>query len=399
MRANPLLLTAVVSLGCSAGGGTDFTRTIDSGTPASDVFVNMPVNETGAIRDAVPIADRGPMVIARDAACATTSSDARRVATNLLIVLDRSGSMQQGGKWQAAVRGLRALLGRLQPTTRVGLTFFPSTTGSADNVSGYVTPAVPVREMRVNQAALDGALAGASPNGNTPMTCAIQGSNMFWPTFRDDGSRNVILITDGVPTNECTDTPGPESCFARCGTDFACTFSCIAEYDTLHGNARQNAVRIAITRSGQLMPPVRTFVAGTPEASDDFLSDLAVQGRTERMAGCRSTRNCHYSLRLASFEQDLQVALNDIQGRTLSCEFDVNTDPTRVDPTRVNVNYYPMGTGAAQIIPRDPNHANGWDYGTGGRSVILHGPICDTVRGDGSGRVEILFGCPTIGPG
>jgi hypothetical protein len=145
-------------------------------------------------------------------------------------------------------------------------------------------------------------------------------------------------------------------------------------------------------------PPIRVFVAGTPEASDTFLSDLAVIGQTPRTADCRGSMSCHYSLRAGSFEADLTRALDEIRGRAISCEFEVNADPSRVDPTRVNVNYQGAADAMSRLIVRDVDHRDGWDYANGMRTIVLYGPACDRVRTDSGARVRIVFGCPTATP-
>ncbi|MBL8600405.1 MAG: VWA domain-containing protein [Myxococcales bacterium] len=385
------LLGASATLGCASNEPVFSTSSpMDAG--ARDGF-GAPISETGALRDAIPLRDTGNVTLTPDSACATTTADAQRRPANILIVLDRSGSMSESAgngmsKWAAATGGLRTLLGRLDNFTRVGLTFFPPTRGASDMASGYTTPAVPIAALSTNRTALLSAL-GASPSGNTPMACAIDGSKQYFQSFTQDGSRNIILITDGQPTNECTGQPLLPPCNLL-PPDLACL--------QRHDQAMQAAVSVQVALARMLTPSVRTFVAGTPEATDVFLSDLAFQGGSSRTPDCRNTRSCHYSLGAGTFEQDLARALDDIRGRAITCEFEVNADPSRVDPTRVNVSVETTGM-AARTVPRDVNHQNGWDYSEGMRNIILHGPICDAVRTDPQVRVQILFGCPTLTPG
>lgn len=379
---------ALSVIACSPSEAPTFTSGNPNRMDASTVLTGdaVPNFETSA-RDAIPVADRGPQVISADASCSTTTADARRLPVNLLIVLDRSGSMSERGKWTAAVSGLRALLGRLDGNIRVGLTMFPapSGVGAADRVATYNTPIVPIEALSTNRARLDSTLSGASPSGNTPMNCATEGSRNYYESFTMDGSRSVILITDGVPTSECTTAP---MC-ALFPPDFACLLA--------QGNVASNEVRVSVARGARGTPPIRYFVAGTPDASDTFLSDLAFTGNTPRTPDCQRTTSCHYSLQTGSFEADLTRALDDIRGRAVSCEFAVDADPSRVDPTRVNVNV--TTGGASTVVPRDVDHNNGWDYSPGMRSVVLHGPACQRVLADDGAQVRIVFGCPTITPG
>ena len=126
-----------LALGCAAEGDPNpFRQTpTDSGVAMDSSFPN--INRDAAI----PIPDRGLNTITPDAACATTTSDTRRVPVNLLIVLDRSGSMNNTPasptRWASAVSALEGLLGGLDDDIRVGLTFFPSITGASDQPASY----------------------------------------------------------------------------------------------------------------------------------------------------------------------------------------------------------------------------------------------------------------------
>lgn len=378
---------------CSPGGGP-------AGFSSRDGSVDVAMSDalvTVVPRDALPPRDRGPVTLDPDAACATTTADTRRVPVNLLVVLDRSGSMAdvpRGGtrsKWASAVAAIQALLTRLDDDLRVGITVFPSV-GSPGVVGGYTTPAVSVAPLAMTRMPIQRLLSSTSPTGNTPMACAMDGSMQYFERSTLEGSRNVVLITDGQPTNECTGSDvltacnpfGPLDVFLRC---------------TMAENTRyQTAVQVSVARGARGTPPVQTYVAGTQDASDTFLSDLAVTGNTGRAPSCRADMTCHYRLGTDSFEDDLGRALDDIRGRALTCEFAVDTDPTRVDPTRVNVNL--SGTGVSQqVVPRDVDHRDGWDYSDGMRNVVLYGPACERVRTDPAARVQILFGCPTVTPG
>jgi len=375
-------------LACAANGGVPTFTTADGG--ASDIATVVETDGWVLTRDALPIADRGPMIISADAACMSNTVDGQRVPTNLMILLDRSGSMNNNTsptRWQAAVQSITSLLTRLSDNARVGITYFPSLR-TPDNVSGYTTPAVPIAPLRTNRATLLSSLRNTSATGNTPMVCGFQGVQQYFRGYTNDGSRNVILITDGVPSEECaTDLP-PCSLFPP---DFACLLS--------REPLIQNQVRVVVARTTMQVPPIKVYVAGTPSASDTFLSDLAVTGGTPRTPDCRASQNCHYRLQDSSFEADLAMALRDIEARSLTCEFQVDADPSRVDPDRVNVNVQGTGMSSPRLIPRDVDHREGWDYTEGRRSIVVYGTACNQIQMDAMVRVQILFGCPTLTPG
>jgi len=391
-------LLVIPLAGCDAGGervlfGSGGDAAVDASPPAPDdvLFPNL-----DAGRDAIALRETS-VIIPEDAACATASADAMQRPMNLLVVLDRSGSMNNTGsnptKWVAAVNALRSLITRLDDQTRVGLTFFPALT-QADVASGYVTPAVPIGPLSATRATILSRLSTTSPSGNTPMTCAMQGTIAYYRGFTLDGSRNVILITDGIPTEECTDTT------AQCGAlPNPFDVNAVLQWGMCRDRVGSNAVRVQVGLAQRETPPIRVFVAGTPEASDTFLSDLAVIGQTARSADCRASMTCHYRLGIASFEADLTRALEEIRGRALSCEFAVDADPSRVDPMRVNVFYQGAGDAMPRLVLRDVSRRDGWDYGAGMRSIVFHGAACDRVRNDAQARVRIVFGCPTATPG
>ncbi len=350
------------------------------------VALDAPVDTATAPVDAAPAVDGGPDVASPDATCGTTTVAARRQPMNLLIVLDRSGSMTTGmpSRWTSAVRGLRALLTRLDDSTRVGITLFPAPTGMADAVATYGTPNIPIQELSVSRPRIESLLDSSSPDGNTPMNCAMEGTRSYYESFTMDGSRNVILITDGAPTQECTGaptcTPGPG--------DIREFLACVMNQERI----ASDAVRVSVARGARGTPPIGYFIAGTPEASDVFLSDLAYTGNQPRAPGCQATNTCHYRLETSTFEADLTRALDDIRARATSCDFAIDVDPSRVDFSRVSVGVT-SATGAPLTVARDPGHTDGWDYSAGMRSVVFYGPACERVRNDAAAQVRIVFGC------
>jgi hypothetical protein len=333
-------------------------------------------------------------IIPPGSACATNTSDGERLPVNLLLLLDRSGSMndpvtgaQPGDtRWTVAVRGITSFVTALPNETRVGLTVFPAQRNDSAE-GGYTTPVVPVAPLSMTRAQILSALRTLGPSGSTPMLCAMRGSQTYYQnTFRMEGSRSVVLITDGEPKPQCSG------------------MSCMSGESALACDARlapvtQGLLLTSVQMAAGLSPPTRTFVLGTPEANDMFLSSMASRGLTPRAAGCEATNTCHYSLGNASFEADLNRALDDIRGRSAGCEFRISVDPTMVDLNLVNVNYYPQNGGQPRLIPRDRTHMNGWDYTPDMRTIILYGSTCDEVRMNQMGRIQILFGCPPQAPG
>jgi hypothetical protein len=39
---------------------------------------------------------------------------------------------------------------------------------------------------------------------------------------------------------------------------------------------------------------------------------------------------------------------------------------------------------------------DGWDYSADGKQVLLYGKTCDDAKSAQNGKIDILYGCPTI---
>ncbi|MDP3276616.1 MAG: vWA domain-containing protein [Deltaproteobacteria bacterium] len=381
---------AVMSVACSEPMGR---FNLDGGSGGEGGMSSM---DGGFVMpEAGPRPDRDPTMIDPDAACATQNSPTTRAPMNLLILLDRSGSMDgcaTGGsgscggrtKWAAAQQGIVSLLRALEDDARVGLMFFPASS-NASSADGYRRPAAPIAPLRMNRDTLIGQIMGARPTGNTPMACAMPGAiEYFRSMFTENGSRNIMLITDGEPSDECSG--------AMCSPfDITCLINA--------SSLAKAAIQGSVVRGARNMPTIRTFALGTPDADPAFLSSVAINGGSARMAGCEPN-DCHYTLGTATFEADLNRALDSVRDRAGTCEFELMVDRTMADPGLINVYYTPMG-GTGRLVPRDTSHTNGWDFAPGGMSIVFYGMLCDEIRsGRNSGsNVRIIYGCPTIIPG
>jgi hypothetical protein len=342
--------------------------------------------------------DRDPMIIGPDAGCATQNIPTARLPMSLLMLVDRSGSMSEcadgssrsgcESKWSVTQQGLQRLLMTLEDEARVGLMFFPAMSNAA-SAEGYRMPVVGVdRPLRDTRASLIAAIRAARPSGNTPMACAMPQAIDYMRGLTDMGSRNIMLITDGAPTDECSGMP---PCNPFDPNFINCTMAA--------SSAAQGVILASVVRGARSMPVVRTFALGTPDAIPSFMSAVAINGQTARAPGCEPN-DCHYNLGSATFERDLNMALDSVRDRAATCEFILQVDPMTADPNLINVYYTPMAGSAGRLIPRDTSHTNGWDYAPGGRSIVFYGMICDEVRAGSSGAsVQIIYGCPTIIPG
>ncbi len=333
-----------------------------------------------------------------DASCAKASGTATRAPVYMLFVLDGSGSMGQENKWTAATGALTSIFATMtnNPGLGVGLIVFadsmdqtlssgpgPYPEAGIDVPIGYVTSA--------QNTALDQRISG-SPNSNTPTYYALQGgygeigSFVPAPPLETGGTKVLVLITDGVPTDQ------------QCSTKHAGT-----NYPT------NPCVTMAATQFAA-SPPVLTFVIGVGEFPSTnlqsfdpaWLGNLAKAGGGAP-AGCNPDETASTS-DLCYFEVDpsqaasasaLQTsfanALAAISGQVLSCTFPLQTTGLgAIDPSLVNVEV------DNNTVPQSATNGWSFDNPSAPTAVIFNGAACANLKTDPNVKVSIVVGCATI---
>lgn len=108
-------------------------------------------------------------------------------ASNLVFLLDVSGSMNAPDKLPLLKEGLRIMVNQLKPQDRVAIAVYAGS-------SGLVLPSTPVSEKGEILAALDNLEAGGSTNGGQGIQLAY---TVAANNFIRGGNNRVILATDG----------------------------------------------------------------------------------------------------------------------------------------------------------------------------------------------------------
>jgi len=112
---------------------------------------------------------------------------------NMLIVLDKSGSMDDYDKWENAKSAINTITAAYDTKINFGLMLFPWT-GGCDVSNGAIR--VDVGPQTGND--IRNAMNNASPGGSTPMHKALDKA-LHYPKLNDPTRRNfVMLITDGM---------------------------------------------------------------------------------------------------------------------------------------------------------------------------------------------------------
>ncbi len=298
-------------------------------------------------------------------ACANQSFDIGRKPAEILIVLDRSASMQDppdgaasgsASKWSLVVPGVNQVVSSTSALVSWGLKVFPEGDG-AECVAGSVTSMIPVPIAANDGAAVTAAVTATTPAGNgTPTGDAINAAVTYLKTLTDPNPKFILLATDGEPS--CNGTSKDST------------------------GARTQAVQ-AVTDANTA--GFKTFVIGvatTKDTATQALNDMAVAGGMAR-ADSNPLATKYY---LASTEDELVSALQTITGQVASCTFDLTAVPP--DPTNIAVH---VGGGRA---PQDTTHMNGWDYSTpDDKQITVYGSYCDQIKASNQSTVNFVFGC------
>jgi hypothetical protein len=297
----------------------------------------------------------------------------RGAPPDLLIILDRSGSMSQmvgtASKWDQVKTALTQTVTASQADIKWGLEFFPSDVGC-----GTMGPTVPVALN--NASAVMTAINSQMPGGSTPTQAAVRAGKDYMVGVGDSNPKYLLLATDGAPncatgTSMCTTCPPP---FMLMNGQCCFTGICTPCTDDNAGSVA------AIDDAGTA--GIHTFVIGiaTGTEEDGVLNQMAMAG-----GEARPTTPHYYQVSSAT---DLVMAINAIAGQIVSCSFALQMAPPRPDLVSVRA--------GNQAVPRDTSHMNGWDFGPGNLSIQFYGSWCTMLQGGAINDVHAIFGCPPV---
>ncbi|HMJ57371.1 MAG TPA: vWA domain-containing protein [Polyangiaceae bacterium] len=380
--------------GASGGGGTGGSGGIGTGgSGAAGTGTGTGAAGTGIIVGPSADSGAGP---SDGGGCASSTVKADLLPSNLLFVIDRSGSMNcnlppvtsssaceakperadpmRPSKWEIIRDALKSSFASLPSTASAGISYF----SNDDECGVQSAPSVAVKAVDATQiAALNASLDAMKPAGGTPVVGAtILGYKHLHQQLNLTGNDFLVLLTDGS-----------ESCTP-------------ADVTGLVSTQVPNALSVGI----------RTFSIGVPgsEAARGLLSQIAFAGDTARSATCdhsgsKDVGDCHFDMTTSQdFAGDLRLALGTITGKALTCTFEVPPGPAGlpVDRDKLNVNFTPGGGSAVPILqdntaPCDQG-ADGWQYTDSDTKITLCGPTCAKVKSDSGARIEIVLGCRTV---
>lgn len=290
--------------------------------------------------------------------CQQFTVSATPTTPDMLIVLDRSGSMKRDNvnRWDPSVSAVRAVTSMLEDRVRFGLMMFPRAGrgggGGSTCEPGELNVPVELESADDISDALDTEPSGGTPTGET----LEQAFEALDPTNTNPDEvippMYVLLVTDGQPTCPAGDGSAepPEEADIDLTTD---------ALDTL------------------LDAGVKTYVIGYDTKNDAAFSSLMDRFASHGGTGMHRAVEDEASL-IAEFEK--------IAGEAIPCSYQLETEPE--DPSFVRVTL--DGTQLNLDAP------NGWSIN--GRVITLQGAACSSLKdgNDHSLTVEVL--CNQVTP-
>ena len=294
--------------------------------------------------------------------CGGFAFEINNVPPNVMILLDRSGSMNgevpgsSDNRWEVAVSVVDTVTSAFDQSIRFGLATYSSCLPGGCSPGAIVVPMLPLNAANIqtflgNTAGvgsvsgqlpgLDGRIHYLCESGNPETSTGVSLADLVGEPSLQDPERNnaILLITDGGESGECTDNVnGPGGAAA------------------LYGQA----------------VPVLTFAVGFGDAVSEQLEEIAIAGGTEHGL-------------LANDPASLQMALESALQTVASCTFTLDQVPD--DPSQIFVflDLDPAG------LPNDP--VNGWTYDPLTNSVTFHGTACQSIKDGSVVDVDVVYGC------
>ncbi len=236
----------------------------------------------------------------------------------------------------------------------------------------YEPPRVAIDNVPAVVGPLMQGLAAIKPGGNTPITPAVTGAARYLQSYlaAHPGHRGALVLGTDV---------GPAGC----------------DGDTVE------AVAAVLAAFRQASPPIFTYVIGSVSPGDTIRGADAV-----RLAEAGGTREPFIlNASAADLGSKFLQALSLIRGSALACEFRIPTPRSGViDYGRVNIRFTsatgPEDLGYVGSAAGCSSGKEGWYYDVDpGQGQPMTVKVCDSTcarfKAEGSGAVELLFGCRT----
>jgi len=244
-----------------------------------------------------------------------------------------------------------------------GIVYFPNFNADDCNPLDYENLDVAIGDLPANAPSLVASINANMPHGGTPTWGAPKRALQKATAYQDLNPNDKVIVV-----------------FASDGDPTSCSITDIPSIAAIASGARN-------------YNGVQTYVIAMAGATLANLDQIAVAGGTMQAYDVTGS--------VQQFSQKMQ----DIRKAALTCEFIIPPPPPgqTLDPTLVNVEYTPMGSGSPQSLPEADNAADcngqpGWYYDDPAMptKILLCPSSCNTVQADLNAKVNVAFGCKSI---
>ena len=304
--------------------------------------------------------------------CGQQKFDLQRVEPDVMLVLDRSGSMRRtaagergngtNDKWTATASALSEVLNQTQANINWGMQIFPTCTATGTGYQCAPTPCTVAggsQAPALNQAAaLNTSIAAAAPildTGATPTRAGIEAAVATLKKQNSGRKAFLLVATDGMPT--CKASPASL---------------------TDGGEADPDGAVAAVAAS--VAAGIDVFVVGIATA-DTASSAQTLERMAEAGGRAQAGATKHYPV---ANRAELVAALSKITSQVRECTFELSTPPPSPTDVAVNIDGVRLMSGTD------------WDYGAGNMSVIVKGEWCTKLKSGAAKGADIIFGCPGV---
>jgi hypothetical protein len=339
-------------------GHASGTQTHASGTGGASAFDNVgPTNAGGSGASSDEPAAHTP---APDAGCGSSEFSITELPPNVMILLDRSGSMDGDAgddtRWNVAKKAIETLTSTFDDRIRFGLATYSSCVSGGCSAGAVIVPiaehngqaivdflATTVDERSGDGQTLNGddklkylCDTGDPETSTGKSLAALVGEKSLLDKTRDNA---IVLLTDGAESEECAD-----DCDGPCGAEKLLAQS----------------------------PSVKTFVIGLGVNTDD-IDAIAAAGDTKRAIG-------------AGDEHELSAAFEQVARAVASCDYAVDDQAQDGSDLYVFFNNDPK--------PLARSDADGWSFDAKSHRLRFHGDACDQIEAGSIHDIDVVFGCP-----
>jgi hypothetical protein len=304
--------------------------------------------------------------------CATVTAKSELTPVNLVVMLDRSGSMgdtlenpayDPALRWVPVGEGITAFFEDVNSKgMRASLTFFPASGSNTTSCVAGDYARADLTSVELPSPTLGARIAQLAPRGDTPTRPALQGAiaqAQALRAARPNEKTVIVMATDGEP--------------------WACGVS--------DGATRIAAVNAAAMDAAAVATDIKTYVIGVGP-SVGLLNQIAVAGGTGAAILVSAGQ-------AEKTKTELLKALGEVRANTISCDVDMPSPP---DGRTLDVNKVDVAvSGAALAYSADCSNTAGWHFDdvANPRKVMLCAGSCTGVKTAG-GALSVSFACTNV---